>query len=417
MIKVMLISKNAEVTQRLRNFINDEELGVVATASQSSAALDWIENTNPDLLVVYMNGQDFDSMQLMERVVQFRPRTFPILIQDDLTVENMQAANNVGVHNIITMPKNDKEFCQYLQVVYKQEKGHIDALGEKQTIKWSSKIVTVFGAKDRLGKTTLAVNLAVYLASKRKKVALLDLDLQFGDVCMYMDLEPKETVAELMQDQKATNIETVQTYMAVHSSGVHVLSSPKSPEYAEIVGADRIQNILAMLRTYYDFVIIDAPTMLNDVALTALESANRILLVSTYDMAVLKNSKLAMNLMESLSLKDKIRVVLSMGTETKIIRMEDIGRVLEAPITCNIPSDAATASSSLNKGQPFVTALPRNKMSLAIAELGEILSVENDMVDLLQMNNKERKSYIKKNKVKETKTAKRPKSQRPLFAK
>ncbi|MCF0109853.1 MAG: hypothetical protein HUJ57_07295, partial [Erysipelotrichaceae bacterium] len=148
MIKVMLISKSTDVLNDLQYLINDEELGVVAKAADPTMALDQIENTQPDLLVVHMDGNDFNYLQLLERMIQFRPRTFPILIQDDMTVDNIKAANAIGVHNIIAMPTDEADFCQYLHMVYMAEQGRIDALKEKQTVTWSSKIITVYGAKE-----------------------------------------------------------------------------------------------------------------------------------------------------------------------------------------------------------------------------------------------------------------------------
>ena len=400
MIKVMLISKSTDVLNDLQYLINDEELGVVAKATDPTMALDQIENTQPDLLVVHMDGNDFNYLQLLERMIQFRPRTFPILIQDDMTVDNIKAANAIGVHNIIAMPTDEADFCQYLHMVYMAEQGRIDALKEKQTVTWSSKIITVYGAKEGLGKTTLACNLAVYLASKRKKVALLDLDLQFGDVCLYLDIEPKETIGEMMQDGSVNDVDTIQTYMTIHSSGVHVLAAPKSPEYAEIVSADQVSRILAMLRTYYDFVIIDCAANLNDVTLTAIESSTKILMVAAHDLGVLKNSKMAVSLIKSLNQKDKLRVVLNKVTDTKTITMDDVGKVLNAPIMMTIPCDTKVATAAMNQGQPFINNT-KSKMTAAIIELAEVLMMDKENFNLLEMSNKERRSYVKKNKVKE----------------
>ncbi|HCP15614.1 MAG TPA: hypothetical protein DIT32_07665, partial [Peptococcaceae bacterium] len=275
-INVMLISKYESNLSAMRRMIDDEEIAILGESSGGNKALDKIENTSPDIVIMMLGAEDPDVLSLTERIILHRPRTHVILVAEDLDMDILQSAIKVGAHNVTEFPATPKEFAEYIKSVFNNENTRINSLNAKQNISWMSRVVTVFGAKGGLGKTTIAANLAVKLASLHKKVALVDLDLQFGDAHIFLDIEPMDTIAELVQQVSTPTIDTVRSYMSVHSSGVHVLCAPKSPEYAELVSADKVQALLSLLRTYYDYVIIDTSPAFNDVTITSLESSSTI---------------------------------------------------------------------------------------------------------------------------------------------
>ena len=400
-IKVMLVSKMTSTLSEMRQMIADEDLSVVAESPGGSTALDNIENNSPDILIMSLGKSDLDVLNLAERVIQFRPKTFVIFLAEKLDVDILQQAMAVGAHNVIEFPKSQKEFSDYIKTVYNNETARVNALSDKQRITWSSRVITVFGSKGGLGKTTLAVNLAVKLAEKHMKVALVDLDLQFGDVHIFMDLEPKDTIAELIQDVYMPNIDSVRTYMMVHSSGVHVLCAPKSPEYADVISSERVQSLLSLLRSYYDFVIIDTAPNFNDVSLAAIEASTTVLFVTGLDISILKNSKLSMSILNSLQQKEKVRVVINRAAEINTITIADVQRIIDAPILAKIPSDYMTAVSALNRGVPFVQGAPSSKLSQSINEMADVLITGAENYDLQKLPPKERRRLMKKYQVKE----------------
>ena len=251
-----------------------------------------------------------------------------------------------------------------------------------------SKVVTVFGANGGLGKTTIATNLAAKLAEQRKKVALIDLDLQFGDIHVFLDIEPADTISELVQQVYTFNIDSVRSYMTVHSSGVHVLCAPKSPEYAELVSAEKVQSLLSVLRTYYDYVIIDTPPYFNDVTITAIEASSTILFVTGLDISILKNSKLSLSLMSSLQQRDKVRLIVNRAVDISSITVADVQKIIGCPIWAKIPSDYMVAVTALNRGIPFVISSPGSKLSQSINQVANALMSGADDVGIQYVEDK-----------------------------
>lgn len=390
-IKVLLISKMERNIRALRSKIEDEDIVVIGDSVGGAPALDKIENTLPDIIIMTLSAEDTDVLNLAERIILHRPKTFVILVAEELDVEIMQNALKVGCHNVCKLPETSKEFTEYIKSVYYNESTKIKSLTDKDTLIWSSTVITVFGAKGGLGKSTIAANLAVKLAEKRKKVALVDLDLQFGDLHIFLDIEPKDTIVELVQDVVTPNIDSVRTYMQVHSSGVHVLCAPKSPEYAELVTADKVQSLLSLLRTYYDYVIVDTSPSFTDVTMTAIESSSILFFVTGLDISILKNSKLSVSLLESFQQTDKIRLIVNRAVDMNSITINDVQRIIGYPIWAKIPSDYKVAVNALNRGVPFVIGAPNSKLSSSIFELTDILIKGISDYDLMEKSKKNKK--------------------------
>jgi pilus assembly protein CpaE len=388
-IRIMLISKMDRTINQIKDLIQDEELLVIGESSTGSVALDKIENATPDIVIMPLGAGDTDVLSLAERIILDRPRIHVILITEHMDVEILQSAIKIGAHNIIEFPKNAKDFAEYIKSVFHTETARINSLSEgKKTLSWMSRVVTIFGPKGGLGKTTIAVNLAAKLAQQNKKVVLVDLDLQFGDVHIFLDIEPTDTIAELVQEFFNSNIDSVRSFMTVHSSGIHVLCSPKSPEYAETISAEKIQSLLNLLRTYYDYVIIDTPPFFTDVIITALESSSTILFVTGLDISILKNSKVSLALLDSLQMSDKTRLVVNRAVDMSSITVDDVQKILGFPIWAKVPSDYKVAVTALNRGIPFVTSTPTSKLSQAIEDISNMLQ-GGDSEKIVQPKTKE----------------------------
>lgn len=389
-INVLLISKLDSTLNAMRRMIHDDGIAIIGDSAGGAQALDKIENTSPDIVIMTIGAGDLDVLNIAERVILHRPRTFVILLADHMDADLLQKAISIGAHNVTEFPDSPKNFAEYIKSVYNTETTRINSLTDKQNISWMSRVITVFGSKGGLGKTTIATNLAVKLAESRKKVALIDLDLQFGDIHIFMDIEPKETISELVQEVYIPNIDSVRSYMVVHPSGVHVLCAPKSPEYAEVVSPEKIQSLLSLLRSYYDFVIVDTPPTFNEVTITAIESASTILFVTGLDISILKNSKLSLSLLESLQQKDKVKVLINRAVEINSITLDDVQRIIGCPIWAKLPSDYNVAVTALNRGVPFVIGAPNTKLSQSLSDVARLLLTGDDSYNI-QAEAKKRK--------------------------
>lgn len=394
-ISVLLVSKSEYNLSSMKSMIDDESISVIGETPGGTPALNAIENFSPDIIIMTLGAGDTDVLSLAERVILHKPRSYVVLLAEYLDMDILQSALKVGAHHVTRFPTSSKEFADYIKSVYNNEKTRIESISGKQDLSWMSRVITVFGAKGGIGKTTIATNLAVKLAEKRKKVALVDLDLQFGDVHLFLDIEPTDTIAELAQEMTSPNIDLIRSCMTVHSSGVHVLCAPKSPEFAELVSPEKVQTILSLLRAYYDYVIIDTQPSFSDVTITAIEVSSTILFVVGLDISILKNSKLSISLLESLQQTDKLKLIINRAEKISSITMNDVNTLTDSPIWAKIPSDYKVAVTALNRGIPFVIGAPDSQLSRSISSVADLLHGKSDDMSSLSRKQKKKLGIIK----------------------
>jgi pilus assembly protein CpaE len=236
-------------------------------------------------------------------------------------------------------------------------------------------IISVYSAKGGVGKTTLATNLAVSLARVTKQqVALVDLDLQMGDVAMMMGLAPGKGVADAAQQIDRLDLELMQSFLSHHSSSVDVLAAPRHPEQAEKVSAPQVRRIIELLASKYDFIVVDMPAELNDVVLMALDLSTFVLLVATKELPCLRRVEQTLRLMQSWGYsEDKLKLVVNRSDSKTGVDFADIQKGLSYSIFWAIPSDFSTVVNS-TLGCPFTQTKPKSKIAMTIDKLAHELS-------------------------------------------
>lgn len=368
-IKVMIVGDNDSKIYELKSELTHEDIAFMGFSKQGAGAMEKALSINPNVILIQCEEEYDDAVELAETVYLKMPGCCVIMLCDKLEIDIIEKAMLAGVRKVLQRPLDSKTLIENIKLAYSVERTRAQNVNTSAT-NMQSRVITVFGAKGGIGKTTISVNLAVLLAQMGKKTAIIDTDLQFGDVNVFLDLDPKDTIAELAQDRNASDIDAIKRFTMLHFSGVSVLCAPKSPEYAEYVTAKHIETIINTMRPHYDYIIIDTTPLFNDATIVAIENANLVLLVSALDISTLRNTKMCLNILESIQQRDKVELIINRVTDG-IITIRDVKRVLDTQIKNRISLDFKTALTSHNKGIPIVIEAPRTQIAQELTQIAK----------------------------------------------
>ena len=243
----------------------------------------------------------------------------------------------------------------------------------------------MFSPKGGVGRTTVAVNLAVAAATELgKKVVIVDGSFQFGDVGVLLNLNPKnKSIADLVPElEDGGEPESIDTFVINHSSGVRVLLAPPSPEMAELITPSGVKRVLEVLRETSDLVIVDCSSYFNDTTLAILDASDVILTMLTLEITSIKNMRLFLEVADQLGYDSrKMRLVLNRADSTLGIRVADVEHSIGRKVDHSIVSDGRSVVYALNRGVPFFLSNRETQVSQDILRLATTLIGEASVAE------------------------------------
>lgn len=389
----IIIADDSEQTRENINAIfgYEESIEIIGEAQNGLEAIELARELRPDIILMDINMPEMDGIKAAKTITESGLDGSIIMMSIQEEREYIKKAMSAGARDFIIKPFKVNELIDNIKRIYQ-----VDQAKKKKIVspvsasKLQSKVISVFSTKGGVGKTTIATNLAVAIATtSKKKVALLDFDLQFGDVAISLNLYVKNTITELVKD--LINVEhendMIEEYMLTHYSGVKVLAAPLKPENAEYVNAEHIKKIIGILKGRFEYIIIDTAQGFDDTVITALDESDTILYVSTLDLPSIKNTKNGLEVMKTLNYSnEKVRVVVNKSNESFGIKHSDFKAALNVDLFAIIPDDLPAVAISVNNGHPLVSHRKSSVVSKRIFKLAQaIVHVEQPKKKLFKI--------------------------------
>jgi pilus assembly protein CpaE len=376
---VSISENNLLVIDEDASFIDEAKQlfeGRLPTARSISEALTAIEG---GALRMVLLGPSFANESAIDSVRVLRnedPSLLLIAVADQVTSALLRSAMRAGVSEVIEAPLTEEKvedaITQFANDVLKRRTAApprpIDEPRE------AGQLIVVMSAKGGSGKTVVATNLALLLTRfEGKKVAMVDADLQFGDVCLVLQLEPRFTLVNAAHEMHHLDAQLLESLLTEHPSGLKVMAAPLEPAFADDISTESLMNVVRLLKESHDFVVVDTASMLDELLLSLLEQADVILQVVDMDLPSVKNAKLALETLRLLKFPtSKVKLVLNRSNAKARLDDKEIEGALKMSIAAAIPSDGAVAAS-MNEGRPVVESAPKSRVAKGFESVAELI--------------------------------------------
>lgn len=387
-IRVMIVDDVSETRENVRKLLQFEsDVDVAGVARTGKEAIQLCQELNPDVVLMDINMPDMDGITATEAIRSKQPAVQVVILSVQSDQNYMRRAMLAGARDFLTKPPMGDELISAIRRAGAMAQSERSKSAQMQAAIPAmnlgglmagfggpkGKIVTVYSPKGGTGTTTLAVNLALTLHNDDTRVALVDGNLQFGDIAVFVNEQGKNTIADLASRADELDPEIVEEVMVKHAaSGVHILAAPNRPEYAEKVSSAQFSKVLEYLRQMYAYVVVDTSSYLTDVTLSAIDVSDLIVLVTTQDIPAIKNCRLFLDLLQTMGV-ERGRILFTMNRFDKRVNItpERVAENLKQEVTSVVPLDEQTVMKAMNRGVPFVIDSKNQPATRGILSLAE----------------------------------------------
>jgi len=326
-----------------------------------------LQATSTDLLVVACPGYSDRALFFIEGAVKQHPDRPIVVVCETSPNGFVRRVFEAGADDIVTLPESPERVLFALQKAVARKQGAAVATGLAL-----SPMICVLGPKGGTGKTLTSSNLAVSLAKKGRKVALVDLDLQFGDIGLALGLKPERTIYDLAKSAGSLDADKVDDYLIEHPSGVRVLMGPTRPDQAAAITVEFLREVYANLRSTHDFVVVDTAPGFTPEVIASVDSSSHICMVGMLDSLSLKNTKLGLETLELMGYDpERIRLVLNRSDTRVGIARDEVEAIIARVPDILVPSDR-DIPRSFNEGVPIVSAKSKSEAARAFVALAAL---------------------------------------------
>jgi pilus assembly protein CpaE len=344
----------------------DSRVKLLAGGNDSEQLRDEIVRLKPSAAIIALGANSDSAVKLIQRLTVECPKTAIISAAHETSPDLILESLRAGAREFLRLPISPDELKTVLDRISEFCEGQTEAPKQK------GKMVAVFSSKGGCGTSFIATNLA---AATAMKTVLVDLNLQAGDLPLFLGVDPRYSIADMVENRSRLDDALISSLMTPYSSSLSLLAAPKEADSADEIKPEHVFDVLQRLRESYDYIVLDPQHTFDSITLAALDQSDEILLVLTLDIPAIRSTQRALEIFDRLGYpRKKVRIVVNRWSKQIDLDLRQVEKFLGEPVIGFVPSDYQTAVNSINLGTPLVKADAGSRIAHEIRRIAQIVA-------------------------------------------
>ncbi len=368
-ISVVVLSTGLDNFKDIRRALTAESrVKLLAGGNDIDQLYEEIVRLKPAAAVIAL-GQNADhAVRFIERLNSECPKTAIISAAQDASPDLILKSLRAGAREFLRIPISADELRTVLD--------RISEFCHKQLVEAPRKqgrMIAVFSSKGGCGTSFIATNFA---AATNAKTILVDLNLQAGDLPLFLGVEPKYSISDMVEKRNRLDEALINTLVTPHSKNLWLLAAPREADSADEIEPQHVFEVLQKLREHYDYIVLDPQHTFDSITLAALDQSDEIVLILTLDIPAIRSTQRALEIFDRLGYpRKKVRIVVNRWSKQIDLDLRQVEKFLGEPAVGFVPSEYQTAVNSINLGTPLVQSEPTSKIALEIRRIAQEISL------------------------------------------
>ncbi len=366
-ISIVVLSDSLDNFNEIRLALAaDSRLQILSGGNDIEQVHDEVTRLKPAAAILSLGSNADQTIKLIQRLTEECPATAIISVARETSADLILQSLRAGAREFLRLPISADE----LRTVFDRISAFCE--GQATAQKKIGRMTAVFSSKGGCGTSFIATNLA---ACATVPTVLVDLNLEAGDLPLFLGVEPRRSIADLIAHRGVFDSELLAAYVTPYSAKVHLLAAPKEVDPIDKIKPEHIFEVLRHLRECYDHVVLDPQHTFDAVTLAALDQSDKIVLVLTLDLPAIRSAKRALQIFDRVGYpRTKTMVVVNRWSKQVDLDLHQVEEFLGEPVIGSLPSDYQTVVNSVNMGTPLVASNSTSKIALEVKRVARMLA-------------------------------------------